>query len=46
LDDAFQKAVFFEMACRIIVLSGFKNKTLTASELEDLEINIMGKTKK
>ncbi|GHT51582.1 aldolase [Bacteroidia bacterium] len=45
LDDAFQKAVFFEMACRIIVLSGFKNKTLTAAELEDLEINILGKKK-
>lgn len=46
-DDAFQKAVFFEMACRIIVLAGKDNYlTLTKEEIEDLEIYVLGKTQK
>lgn len=45
-DDAFQKAVFFEMACGIIVNSGFKYLTLTEKEIEDLEIYVLGKTTK
>jgi ribulose-5-phosphate 4-epimerase/fuculose-1-phosphate aldolase len=37
-DDAFQKAVFFEMACRIIVETGADNcTTLTDKEIDDLE---------
>jgi ribulose-5-phosphate 4-epimerase/fuculose-1-phosphate aldolase len=43
-DDAFQKAVFFEMACRIIVLAGKGNcLTLSKDELDDLDIYVLGK---
>ena len=43
-DDAFQKAVFFEMACRIIVGAGVDNYlTLTEDEIKDLEIYVLGK---
>ena len=43
-DDAFQKAVFFEMACRIIVGAGKDNYlTLSEEEINDLEIYILGK---
>jgi ribulose-5-phosphate 4-epimerase/fuculose-1-phosphate aldolase len=42
-DDAFQKAVFFELACRIIVQSGFRYTTLTPKEIDDLEIYVLGK---
>ena len=45
-DDAFQKAMFFEMACGIIVRSGFKYTTLTDAEIEDLEIYVLGKKTK
>ncbi|MCL2561980.1 MAG: class II aldolase/adducin family protein [Rikenellaceae bacterium] len=44
-DDAFQKAVFFEMACRIIVGAGAGNYlTLTEEEVGDLEVYVLGKT--
>jgi len=43
-DDAFQKAVFFEMACRIIVGAGKGNYlTLSNDELNDLDIYVLGK---
>ena len=43
-DDAFQKAVFFEMACRIIVGAGKDNYlTLSKEEINDLEIYVLGK---
>lgn len=43
-DDAFQKAVFFEMACRIIIGAGKDNYlTLSEEEINDLEIYISGK---
>ena len=43
-DDAFQKAVFFEMACRIIVGAGVDNcLTLSEKEIEELEIYVLGK---
>ncbi|MDR0498689.1 MAG: class II aldolase/adducin family protein, partial [Holophagales bacterium] len=43
-DDAFQKAVFFEMACRIIVCAGKNNYlTLSQDELNDLDIYVLGK---
>jgi len=46
-DDAFQKAVFFELACSIIVRAGEGNYlTLTEDEIRDLEIYILGKTTK
>lgn len=44
-DDVFQKAVFFEMACGIIVRAGRGNYlTLTPEEIRDLEIYVLGKT--
>ncbi len=42
-NDAFQRAVFFEMACRIIVLSGGSPDVLTPDEIEDLNVYIQGK---
>lgn len=46
-DDAFQKAVFFEMACGIIVRAGEGNyTTLTEEEIHDLEVYILGKSGK
>lgn len=46
-DDAFQKAVFFEMACKIIVLAGEGNYlTLTEDEIHDLDVYILGKASK
>jgi len=46
-DDAFQKAVFLEMACGIIVRAGEgKYLTLTDNEIEDLEIYVLGKKAK
>ncbi len=44
-NDAFQKAVFFEMACKIIVSAGKNNYlTLTEQEIDDLEVYVLGKT--
>jgi ribulose-5-phosphate 4-epimerase/fuculose-1-phosphate aldolase len=44
-DAAFQKAVFFELACSIIVRAGEGNyMTLTEDEVRDLEVYILGKT--
>jgi len=46
-DDAFQKAVFFELACSIIVHAGEGNYlTLTEEEIHDLNVYILGKTGK
>ena len=46
-DDAFQKAVFFEMACGIIVHAGVNNyTTLTEEEIHDLDVYILGKSSK
>ena len=45
-NQAFERAMFFEMACRIIVLSGGKYKTLTKEEIDDLETYILGKKTK
>ena len=43
-DDAFQKAVFFEMACRIIVGAGKNNcLTLSKEEITDLNVYVLGK---
>jgi len=43
-DDAFQKAVFFEMACGIIVRAGKGNyTTLTEEEIHDLDVYVLGK---
>ena len=42
-DEVFERAMFFEMACRIIVLSGGKYNTLTPEEIDDLETYVLGK---
>lgn len=42
-DEVFQRAMFFEMACRIIVLSGGRFDVLTGKEIDDLETYILGK---
>ena len=42
-DQAFERAMFFEMACRIIVQSGGDYSVLTPADIEDLEIYVLGK---
>lgn len=42
-DEVFERAMFFEMACRILILSGGRNDVLTKAEIEDLEIYVWGK---
>ena len=42
-DQAFERAMFFEMACRIIVLSGGRYEVLSQEEIDDLETYILGK---
>ncbi len=42
-DDVFQRAMFFEMACRIIVQSGGNYEVLSQAEIDDLETYILGK---
>lgn len=42
-DEVFERAMFFEMACRIIVQSGGRYEVLTPTEIEDLETYILGK---
>lgn len=45
-DQAFERAMFFEMACRIALLTGGKHTVLTQAEIDDLEIYILGKKTK
>lgn len=46
-DDAFQKAVFLELACSIIVRAGEGNyDILSDDEIRDLEVYILGKIQK
>ena len=46
-DEAFQKAVFFELACSIIIHAGEGNYlTLTDDEIHDLDVYILGKSAK
>ena len=42
-DQAFERAMFFEMACRIIILSGGRYDTLSPAEIDDLETYVLGK---
>lgn len=42
-NQAFERATFFEMACRIIILSGGKYMTLSREEIDDLETYVLGK---
>lgn len=45
-DQAFERAMFFEMACRIIIQSGGDYAVLTPEEIEDLDTYILGKKTK
>lgn len=42
-NDAFEKAMFFEMACRIIVQSGMNYDVLNSREIKDLDQYVLGK---
>ena len=42
-NSAFEKAMFFEMACRIIVQSGMDYTVLTEEEIKDLDKYVLGK---
>ena len=42
-DQAFERAMFFEMGCRIAVLDGANVDPLTRSEIDDLESYFLGK---
>lgn len=42
-NQAFERAMFFEMACRIAVLNGDNVDPLTTDEIKDLDIYILGK---
>lgn len=42
-DQVYERAMFFEMACRIIVQSGGDYTVLTPAEIEDLEVYVLGK---
>ncbi len=45
-NQAFERAMFFEMACRIIIQSGGDYTVLTQEEIDDLETYILGKITK
>ena len=45
-NQAFERAMFFEMACRIIIQSGGDCTVLTQEEIDDLETYILGKKTK
>ena len=42
-DQAFERAMFFEMACRIIIQTGGDYTVLTPEEIQDLDIYVLGK---
>lgn len=42
-DEVLERAVFFEMACRIIVQSGMKYSVLGREDVEDLQVHLLGK---
>ncbi|KAA6318977.1 L-fuculose phosphate aldolase [termite gut metagenome] len=44
-DQVFERACFFEMACRIIVQTGGDYSVLTPQEIEDLDVYVLGKKK-
>lgn len=45
-DQAFERAMFFEMACRIVLLAGGEHAVLTPEEIDDLDTYILGKKTK
>ena len=42
-DEVFERAMFFEMACRIIKQNGGRHNVLTDAESDDLETYVLGK---
>ncbi len=42
-DEVFERAMFFEMACRIIVQTHGEYSVLTPQEIKDLDIYVLGK---
>lgn len=45
-DEVFERAMFFEMACRIIIQSGCNYDVLSDEEIDDLETYVLGKVTK
>ena len=45
-DEVYERATFFEMACRIVVESGMNYSVLTDEQIEDLEVYVLGKKSK
>lgn len=45
-DEVYERATFFEMACKIIIQTRGEYSVLTEEEIEDLEVYVLGKTKK
>lgn len=45
-DQAFERAMFFEMACRTVLTAGEHCTFLTDAEIDDLQIYFLGKTLK
>ena len=45
-DEVFERAMFFEMACRIIVQTQGKYTVLSPEEIDDLEVYVLGKKTK
>lgn len=45
-DQVYERAMFFEMACRIIIRSAGEYTVLTPQEIEDLDIYVLGKKAK
>lgn len=43
-DDVFQRAMFFEMACRICVKAGMKPRVFSEEEVDALELRFLGHT--
>ena len=42
-DQVFERAMFFEMACRIIIQSGGEYSVLSDKDIEDLQYYVLGK---
>ena len=45
-DEVFERAMFFEMACRIIIQTQGKYTVLSPEEIDDLEVYVLGKKTK
>ena len=45
-DQAIERAMFMEMACRIVILTGKNHTVLTPAEMDDLSVYISGKPAK